>query len=285
MTVTKLPFTLILSIFILILSAIGFLYDIPCTLITLSVAVIITIFNITLWVLNLSVEYIKKFRIDENEEYFFKKGFFIFIITEILFFTSFFWAYYNTLLDPNIYIGGIWPPIYDILSDKIALHTDTGHIFMNTLLTSLILVITINSAHTNSPENRITLLLTIFFFGSYFAALHILELFNMNLNIYDGILSSNFHVITGLHSMHVLIGIYMVVIIVFFNLHNINYKKLSYSEYYNFMFYKNSTFVYSLYYYWHLIDIIWILVFITQYIYYNQLNYTLFNIFITDNIL
>lgn len=34
----------------------------------------------------------------------------LFIISEVMFFFSFFWAYFHHALSPSIFIGGVWPP-------------------------------------------------------------------------------------------------------------------------------------------------------------------------------
>lgn len=39
-----------------------------------------------------------------------KMGFILFIVSEILFFVSFFWAFFHSSLSPAIEIGIIWPP-------------------------------------------------------------------------------------------------------------------------------------------------------------------------------
>lgn len=40
-----------------------------------------------------------------------KIGFILFIITEIFFFLSIFWAYLHAALAPTIELGSMWPPI------------------------------------------------------------------------------------------------------------------------------------------------------------------------------
>jgi cytochrome c oxidase subunit 3 len=35
---------------------------------------------------------------------------FLFIISEIMFFFSLFWAFFHFALSPSIYIGAVWPP-------------------------------------------------------------------------------------------------------------------------------------------------------------------------------
>ena len=37
-------------------------------------------------------------------------GMILFIVSEIMFFFAFFWAFFNSSLAPGIDIGGIWPP-------------------------------------------------------------------------------------------------------------------------------------------------------------------------------
>lgn len=43
-------------------------------------------------------------------QYGLKFGFVLFLISEIMFFFSFFWGYFHSSLNPSIWIGGIWPP-------------------------------------------------------------------------------------------------------------------------------------------------------------------------------
>src|SRR5258708_11787487 len=38
-------------------------------------------------------------------------GFILFIISEIIFFFSFFWAFFHSSISPSIWIGAIWPPL------------------------------------------------------------------------------------------------------------------------------------------------------------------------------
>jgi cytochrome c oxidase subunit 3 len=39
-----------------------------------------------------------------------KLGMILFIVSEVMFFVSFFWAFFNFALAPSIQFGGIWPP-------------------------------------------------------------------------------------------------------------------------------------------------------------------------------
>lgn len=37
-------------------------------------------------------------------------GFALFIVSEVMFFVSFFWAFFHSSIDPSIWGGTIWPP-------------------------------------------------------------------------------------------------------------------------------------------------------------------------------
>jgi len=39
-----------------------------------------------------------------------KIGFFLFVISEIFFFISIFWAFFHSSLAPSVELGSIWPP-------------------------------------------------------------------------------------------------------------------------------------------------------------------------------
>lgn len=40
-----------------------------------------------------------------------KWGMLLFILTEVVFFFSFFWGFFHSALGPDIHIGAVWPPI------------------------------------------------------------------------------------------------------------------------------------------------------------------------------
>jgi len=39
-------------------------------------------------------------------------GMVLFIVSEIMFFFSFFWAFFHNALSPSIFIGAVWPPLF-----------------------------------------------------------------------------------------------------------------------------------------------------------------------------
>jgi cytochrome c oxidase subunit 3 len=38
-------------------------------------------------------------------------GFILFVITEVFFFISIFWAFYHSALSPTVELGCVWPPV------------------------------------------------------------------------------------------------------------------------------------------------------------------------------
>lgn len=286
---TILPLNIIHIIFITILSTIGFIYFIKYSIIIWIIGIILIIFNLHTWIVNLSHEYTKNYQLYISNKKSFIKGFFIFILTEVVFFASFFWTYYNFLLDPNTYIGGSWPPMYNVLCKDIPLHMDVLLSDMNISLICIISIIVIGSQYINSVLIEFWSTFIIFCMGFFFVLEHYKDLFDINgtkVDLSDGIFSSNLHIITGLHSIHALIGIYMICMICFNTFRSRVFYKFEWSKINTYFFVKDDIFTISSFYYWHLIDLIWILVFITQYTHYTQLDTVIFNnICIIDNIL
>ena len=55
-----------------------------------------------------------------------KIGFILFLISEVMFFFSLFWAYFHSSLNPSIWIGAIWPPegiVHFYISENIDYQT------------------------------------------------------------------------------------------------------------------------------------------------------------------
>lgn len=58
-----------------------------------------------------------------NVQWNIRSGFLLFIISEIMLFFSFFWAYFHSSIDPSIWLGDIWPPegiVHFFLCENIA---------------------------------------------------------------------------------------------------------------------------------------------------------------------
>lgn len=176
-------------------------------------------------------------------------GIILFIISEIFFFFSFFWAFFHISLSPRIEIGEIWPPklIYPFNPYNIPL--------LNTiiLLTS---GITITWRHYNILkkifwERLIALNITIFL-GVYFTFLQFIEYNEATFRISDSVYGSTFFIITGFHGFHVIIGTLFIIITI------LRLIKNQFSSYHHFGFEARS-------WYWHFVDVVWLFVYISIY--------------------
>lgn len=172
-------------------------------------------------------------------------GIFLFIFSELFFFISFFWSYFHSALSPNIELGRLWPPknIYQFNPYDIPL--------FNTIIL-LSSGVTITWSHhcllnKNKSKRLIRILITIML-GIIFSLIQLYEYIQSSFCLNDSIYSSLFFIITGFHGFHVIIGrIFLLIILI-----RIYYNHIS--SYHHFGFEAAS-------WYWHFVDIIWIIVF------------------------
>jgi len=177
-------------------------------------------------------------------------GFFLFLLSEVALFFSLFWAYFHSSLSPAIELGSVWP------STGITPLSPFSLPLLNTflLLTSSA---TLTCAHLFLLEWEtyscflsfsLTLLL-----GAQFLWFQSLEYFSCSFTIADSVFGSAFFFLTGLHGFHVFLGL-------FFLLFN-------YLRFLAFHFTKSRHLglVFSIW-YWHFVDVVWLLVFLIVYI-------------------
>lgn len=176
-------------------------------------------------------------------------GIILFIISEIFFFISFFWAFFHRRLSPNIEIGSIWPPI----------SITPFNPFQIPLLNTIILInsgITVTWAHHALIKNNYTqtsqrLFITIIL-GIYFTILQAYEYIEAPFTIADRIYGSTFFLATGFHGLHVIIGTIFLITCFFRHLNN------HFSRNHHFGFEAAA-------WYWHFVDVVWLFLYISIY--------------------
>lgn len=178
-----------------------------------------------------------------------KLGIILFIVSEILFFASFFWRFFHRRLSPNIEIGIKWPP------ERIYTFNPISTPLLNTtiLLSS---GVTITWAHHRIIKNNLNqaiqrLSLTIII-GVYFSLLQIFEYIESRFSISDSIYGSTFFVATGFHGIHVIIGSTLLTVIL------IRIIKLHFSRTHHFGFEAAA-------WYWHFVDVVWLFLYLSIY--------------------
>lgn len=176
-------------------------------------------------------------------------GMILFIVSEIMFFFGFFWAFFHSSLSPAVSIGCLWPPRGMELIAPFELP------FLNTLIL-LSSGVSITWAHrailAADRKSTITALMITIGLGIIFTGCQAFEYYSAPFSINDGIYGSIFYLTTGFHGFHVLIGtIYLMVGL----WRQINYH---FTRQHHFGFEAAA-------WYWHFVDVVWIFLFTTLY--------------------
>jgi len=179
-----------------------------------------------------------------------RHGFILFIISETMFFFAFFWAYFHSSLSPNVEIGAQWPPFdFEVIGITLP--------FVNTiiLLTSGASITVAHLAILRSKKQlAVDALLTTIILSIIFTAIQIYEYRHASFSISDGIYGSAFYMLTGFHGAHVIIGTIFICV---------QLARLTKDH-----FRPNSHLGFeACAWYWHFVDVVWLLLFIIVYYY------------------
>ena len=176
-------------------------------------------------------------------------GMILFIVSEVMFFFAFFWAFFHSSIAPTYNIGGVWPPkaISTISTYTVPL-TNT---FI--LLTS---GATVTWAHhallIRAKKHTLIALIFTLFLAVLFTCLQGFEYVNAPFNISDGIYGSCFYMATGFHGFHVFVG----TIALFISFIRIVLNHFTNKHHFGFE---------SAIWYWHFVDVVWLFLFINVY--------------------
>lgn len=176
-------------------------------------------------------------------------GIILFIVSEVFFFLSFFWAFFHSSLAPTIELGANWPPI----------GVNPFNAFQVPLLNTIVLLssgVSVTWAHHalmagNDSATKQGLFLTIFL-GGYFTALQALEYYEASFSIADSIYGSSFFLATGFHGLHVIVGT------TFLFICYLRMSKFHLSASHHFGFEAAA-------WYWHFVDVVWLFLFVAIY--------------------
>jgi heme/copper-type cytochrome/quinol oxidase subunit 3 len=189
-------------------------------------------------------------------------GMLLFIISEVMFFFGFFWAFFHASLAPSHMIGAVWPPATIVTISPWQLP------LVNTLCL-LLSGVTLTIAHrqlTSLPYynqtvslqwplvRRLILWLQVtVFLGVFFLFCQGVEYYLSPFTFQDTVFGGTFYILTGLHGLHVLVGTIFLLVCLWraSRLHFTLWKQVGFK---------------SAVWYWHFVDVVWIFLFIVIYI-------------------
>nr|YP_010937775.1 cytochrome c oxidase subunit III [Ossuaria sichuanensis]WKW96222.1 cytochrome c oxidase subunit III [Ossuaria sichuanensis] len=178
-----------------------------------------------------------------------KLGMILFILSEVLFFTSFFWAFFHSSLSPSMEIGLNWPP------KGIMVFNPLNIPLLNTmiLLSSGVSITWAHNSLFNKNYNQMvqSMILTLIM-GFYFTVLQAYEYMESSFCISDSVYGATFFVATGFHGLHVIIGslFIMVSLLRILNLHISDNHHVGFE---------------ASAWYWHFVDVVWLFLYLSIY--------------------
>ena len=183
-------------------------------------------------------------------------GMALFIISEVMFFFGFFWAFFKAALDPVGILDGVWVAKEGIFPPEGVKVFDAWDI---PLLNTLILLLsgtTVTWAHyallRNDRKELVRGLVATVCLGMTFTALQAYEYGHAAFGFKDGIYSSTFYMATGFHGLHVIIGtIFLAVCLI-----RAGKGQLTLKNHLGFEFAA---------WYWHFVDVVWLFLFVFVY--------------------
>lgn len=189
-------------------------------------------------------------------------GILLFIISEIIFFFGFFWAFFHASLVPSQFIGGVWPPllIQTISPWQLPLVNTLCLLLSGVTLTIAHRQLN-NLAYYNQPMSllwlkirRLLYWLTITItLGLFFLCCQGFEYYLSPFTFQDTVFGGTFYILTGLHGLHVLVGTIFLMVCLWraSRLHFTLWKQVGFK---------------AAVWYWHFVDVVWIFLFLVVYV-------------------
>ena len=176
-------------------------------------------------------------------------GMLLFIISEIMFFFAFFWAFFHSSLSPTITIGNVFPPKgIDVLNPwEIP--------FLNTVILLSSGATTTWAHHAivvGSRKDAINALVVTLILAVTFTSFQVYEYINATFTLSDSVYGSTFYMATGFHGIHVIVGSILLGISLgrliqhhFTRQHHFGFEAAAW--------------------YWHFVDVVWLFLFCAVY--------------------
>jgi len=243
------PILTALSVMSLLIGAVMYMHSIVNGLMVLLTGLVLTIGCMGIWWRDVIREGTFEGQHTSVVQTGLKYGMLLFILSEVMFFFAFFWAFFQSSLAPTIEIGSEWPPRSIVPFNPLQVP------LLNTaiLLTS---GCTITWAHhsilAGDRKNALLGLEATLGLAIAFTLFQVYEYAESTFDISDGIYGSTFFLATGFHGFHVIIGtIFIAVCAVrlyyhhFTREHHVGFEAAAW--------------------YWHFVDVVWLFLYIMVY--------------------
>lgn len=247
------PWPLITSLNVLFLAVSGLVWFHLRIGISLFAAFLLTTFVASLWFRDVVREGTYEGNHTKKVQIGLRLGMILFIISEVMFFFSFFWTFFHSSLAPTVQIGSIWPPL------EISVLKTFKVPALNTLIliSSGAAVTWVHYAIIAQKRSQVIQgFIVTLFFALLFTAFQFDEYLKSKFYMVDGIYGSIFFLITGFHGLHVIIGSIFLFVCFY------RYFDYHFSAKHHLGFQAAA-------WYWHFVDVVWILLFFSVYMWGN----------------
>jgi cytochrome c oxidase subunit 3 len=186
-----------------------------------------------------------------------KMGVILFIVSEVMFFFAFFWAFFHASIAPNVDLGGVWPPLgINILNPLHIPLLNTFILLISGVFVTLshhsLCVPTAKNTAINTYEISVLSLIATLILAVEFTLWQLFEYTEATFYINDGVYGSTFYLTTGFHGFHVFVGtIFLIVSLVrllraqLLTGHHFGYEAAIW--------------------YWHFVDVVWLFLYVFVY--------------------
>ncbi len=235
------------SIFLMLLGMVLYFHYFLIGFLVFSFGFFSILFFITRWFLDIILESFK----GNHNSYVangLRIGFILLVVSEVMFFFSFFWSYFHFTFSLSLHTGNLWPYVKGPYPWALPA--------LNTMILALS-SITLTEAHLFFLKKQKFLVILFFlvtiFLGAFFSVIQGLEYLDSPLTFNNGACGSIFYMLTGFHGFHVFIGtIFLIVTLVRIVKEHFILERHILLE------------VSSLY--WHFVDVVWFFLFFFVYI-------------------
>jgi heme/copper-type cytochrome/quinol oxidase subunit 3 len=193
-------------------------------------------------------------------------GMVLFILSEIMLFFSFFWAFFHYSITPSQVLGNVWPPESIQLLDVFGLPLNNTILLLSSgLLLTIGHWMFVTSQGKEDVWMSAAYVLGTAFVGVMFLVCQLYEYFyGLTFNCSETVFGSIFYLTTGFHGAHVIIGTIFLIfcgvrlVLTALDVKSKKWESFKFSKDYHFGFEAAA-------WYWHFVDVVWIFLYLTIY--------------------